>query len=414
MRSHCAIGLGAVLAASAAGGCDRAPPRPEEIPETTVSAAADVPAPARAEALPAPVAEHQQDTVRAQWSVSPSPVLVVGRGDGPGQDLLGVIGAVRLGDGTLVVADNGSRELRFFDGAGRLRSRSGGEGSGPGEFRTLQALIRLPGDSLAAYDMGLRRLSIFAPDGRFIRSAPVQGDAGAPLPVAGFGDGTLLVRESGTYSPGSTTAGLRRDSIGFARYDTRGNRLAALGRFPGSEIYVDARDGRFSVTVVPFARATVATAGGEQFFVATNERREVRGFTAAGGRAVVAREAEPLLRVTEQDLAAAVQRLAGNGGAGQRTVEQRLANVPRSRTHPAYRRLNLDPLGYLWATLAQRPGARNGRWSVFDAAGTRVQQITGPAITPLEVGRDYVVGLQTTDDGVEEVVVHSITRPDPR
>jgi hypothetical protein len=343
--------------------------------------------------------------------LSPAPVLVVGTGTGPGQDLFGVVGAVRLRDGTLVVADNGSHELRWFDRAGRLRSRSPGEGSGPGEFRNLQSLLRLPGDTLAAYDVTLRRLSLFAPDGRFVRSAVLQAQAGAPLPAAEFGDGTLLVREAVSYSPGSAP-GLRRDSVEFARYGTDGSRIATLGRFPGSELYVESRDGRFSVSIVPFARGSVAAAGGGRFFFSSNEQREVRAFTAAGARVEVLREPERPLRVTEREMAGAIERLAsGTGPERRRALERQAADLPGPRTHPAYRGLKVDPEGFLWAAVTPRPGTDRGRWSVFDRQGARVQDLPGPALVPLDVGSDYLLGLRVTEDGEEEVVVHSLTRP---
>jgi hypothetical protein len=85
------------------------------------------------------------------WRSSPEPLVDVGLAEGDAAYQFGrVAGALRLDDGRIVVADGQANELRWFDAAGRHLKTAGRKGGGPGEFDGLHALLRLPGDSVAA------------------------------------------------------------------------------------------------------------------------------------------------------------------------------------------------------------------------------------------------------------------------
>lgn len=62
--------------------------------------------------------------VPENWRLSEQPLLEIGGLEArPGHDLFRVVGALLLADGTIVVANAGSHELRFYDGTGRGTSR---------------------------------------------------------------------------------------------------------------------------------------------------------------------------------------------------------------------------------------------------------------------------------------------------
>jgi hypothetical protein len=78
------------------------------------------------------------------YSVS-GPVLEIGRvAGGEEYELYDVNGVARLSDGRIAVATGGT-EIRWFDAEGRFRSRSGGDGAGPGEFRRIRYMRSLAG-----------------------------------------------------------------------------------------------------------------------------------------------------------------------------------------------------------------------------------------------------------------------------
>ena len=84
-----------------------------------------------------------------EWRIMEEPLLQIGVFEGPDEYLFAdLVGVVRLSDGRIVVADRGSGDLRFYDSAGDFLFRAGSSGEGPGEFRRLAWVGRLPGDSL--------------------------------------------------------------------------------------------------------------------------------------------------------------------------------------------------------------------------------------------------------------------------
>jgi len=105
------------------------------------------------------------------WSLSDEPSVVIGGADEREDYLLHqVVGATRLADGRVVVANEGTLQLRYYDPEGEHLYDAGGQGEGPGEFESLSGIVRLPGDSVLVDSwLGLTR---FGPDGRYASSIP--------------------------------------------------------------------------------------------------------------------------------------------------------------------------------------------------------------------------------------------------
>ena len=106
-----------------------------------------------------------------RWTLSDEPNVVIGGADErEGYLLHGVVGATRLADGRVVVANEGTLQLRYYDPEGEHLDDAGGPGEGPGEFESLGGIVRLPGDSVLVDSwLGLTR---FGPDGRHASSIP--------------------------------------------------------------------------------------------------------------------------------------------------------------------------------------------------------------------------------------------------
>ena len=69
----------------------------------------------------------------ASWSLSEEPAVVIGGADErEGYLLHQVVGAIRLGDGRIVVLNGSSLELKYYDPEGVHLLDAGGEGEGPG------------------------------------------------------------------------------------------------------------------------------------------------------------------------------------------------------------------------------------------------------------------------------------------
>lgn len=90
------------------------------------------------------------------WRLSNEPALVIGGADErEGYLLHHVVGAVRLGDGRIVIANLSSLELKYYDPEGRHLFDAGGKGEGPGEFRSSISWCAFPGTRYS-YSPGIR------------------------------------------------------------------------------------------------------------------------------------------------------------------------------------------------------------------------------------------------------------------
>jgi hypothetical protein len=197
------------------------------------------------------------------WRLSPEPVLRIGQVEGELEYLLmGPYGALRLSDGTIVVSNTGTEEIRFYDATGRYLRTAGGRGGGPGEFDNLVWIYPFGEDSIVAWDDDPPTVEIFHTDGSFGRSLRPA----IPGVLRGaFADGSLLFEGAGDWSnwSGLRTDGRIRTPIHAFRLDSHGEVSDSLAFFPGREF--DRRTGGGSVGLMPapFGRQTVYAVAGD-------------------------------------------------------------------------------------------------------------------------------------------------------
>lgn len=97
------------------------------------------------------------------------PLVRVGLLDGPDEYLFSdIVGAARLEDGSVVVVDEDSHEVRMFDAGGGHVWTSGREGEGPGEYRGLRLMRGCPGATVTIYDWNQNRITRLGPDGSVV------------------------------------------------------------------------------------------------------------------------------------------------------------------------------------------------------------------------------------------------------
>lgn len=125
------------------------------------------------------------------WLVTSEPLLSLGVVDTTPlvQQFHHIEGVTRLGDGTIVVLNTGSGQLRAFDSTGKHLWSAGGLGFGPGEMNDHRGkrLVRLPGDALLVVSE-LDRI-IFDSDGQLVdhRREPEENGC-MRLTIPGAGD----------------------------------------------------------------------------------------------------------------------------------------------------------------------------------------------------------------------------------
>lgn len=105
------------------------------------------------------------------FGIAAEPLLTMGVSDGDPRLMFNLVhSARRQADGTLLVADGGSREVRWFAADGTPLRVAGRRGEGPGEFRGPLSLLPWAGDTVAVLDHDQRRLTLFGGSGEVVRT----------------------------------------------------------------------------------------------------------------------------------------------------------------------------------------------------------------------------------------------------
>ncbi|HEV8600021.1 MAG TPA: 6-bladed beta-propeller [Gemmatimonadales bacterium] len=362
-----------------------------------------------------------------KWMVAEAPLLDIGEGDGPGQDLYQVGGAVRLGDGRIVVVNRGSNELRFFDSTGAYLFAAGRQGQGPGEFASLGTIQLLPGDSLFALDPQLRRGSLFAPTGEFVRSMTTGQRAdleagrvqGYTYAIALLDQGRLL-GESRLFTEMKKTSGpVRRDTFALVFLDPDGSSADTIAVIPGGEVFPAlGHEGGHSFPTIhslEFGRQTVVAIDRERIYVGTNEPDGIRVYSSNGKLIRKIRSASPAELVTaehrETRMREALARIDRQRGSEQVKAEWRKnqENARYAEVFPFYERLLIGTDGALWVERARRYEDEGRRFIVYDSTGRAIATVSCPErVRPYHVGPAEIIGLWRDPDEVPHVRVYKV------
>jgi len=157
---------------------------------------------------------------------------------GDDHPLYNVVGAALVNGGIIVA--NGDQTLQYYGIDGKLIRVVGGEGAGPGEFRSLSWLQKIE-DHVVVFDRELGRVSEFDGDGAFLRSvniAPVDGYIGAR--AAGvFPDRSILVEAAVKQNSTRNAPIVYRDTLALLRYDPNGRLVDSIGTYVWEESYAE-------------------------------------------------------------------------------------------------------------------------------------------------------------------------------
>lgn len=124
---------------------------------------------------------ESQAPAAADLALADEPLVRVGMLDGPTEYLFSNIeGGVRLEDGSIVVADEQSHEIRRFDARGRHVWTSGRQGQGPGEYEGVRLLRGCPGTAITLFDWHFDRITRLDRDGNVIDTRALAGTGVQP------------------------------------------------------------------------------------------------------------------------------------------------------------------------------------------------------------------------------------------
>ena len=355
-------------------------------------------------------------TRSTRWQLSSSPSAEIGgvAGKGPGS-ILKVVGVIRLDDGSIVVANASSAELKFYDRKGAWVSNAGGNGFGRGTFRMLGGIQYLETGEIAAYDESLRSLSVFDASGGYVRELMTGYDARTNGPfrtIEGvFDDESVLIHQT---RPPEDREGRRRSDEWFVRVPREGLPVTVTDAFPGEELvyrnFSNARD----VSRPPFGRTLHTAVAPTRFYVGDDDEYAISAFSPEGALLHVVQLEGAARPVTEDAIQEYVDtRLMPNRDVPRSLLESQLRALISSKTMPAFSALRTDPDGYLWARdfdLAL-PGHQRERWNVFDPNGRYLGPLTmAKGFALMTVGSDYVAGVTKDEYGTERVRVYELIK----
>lgn len=359
--------------------------------------------------------------------LSADPVLEIGELEGaPEYQLHNVRYVTALSDGTIVIANTGTDEIRFYDARGKHLRSVGGSGAGPGEFRNITQLRRLTGDTLMAYDSQNRRVSLFSRDGEYVRDfTPMLPDSETPARIdAASGNGALLVR-AGSRRADLTATSFRRDTMEYQVL--RGDSAHALRPYAGNEHRIEveenesARMRMIMFETVPFGRSAYASGGPDGFYIGSSDTYEVHEYSTAGSLLGIIRSAHVAQRPVNEDVFAAYvdaaldarARAAESRGTpfDASATRQNLAQQSYAPSMPFYSELLAAEDGGVWVKDFALPWAEMPeRWSVF-SADRRLRGVIDmpPRFQPMHVTADRVIGVITDELDVQYVRVYTIS-----
>lgn len=337
------------------------------------------------------------------WSVADDPLLAVGELAGPTEyNLFRVSGATFLSNGNLVIGNRGTHELRFFDGSGRYIRSSGGQGNGPGEFEYISAVYRSSGDTILVFETLRKRVvSVFDSAGTYVRRFTQPSEFGGyPVSWGALGNGTILVATAENQEPDP------RPDYSVHLLDTRGAGATTLGTFPDEE-YTP------SGAPVIFGNRLHLHAAASTIAVANDDAFSIRLFDPGGALTRIIRldgaqvPVEPVHydRWRDEHFALTQDTMA------RVFIEQQLAESPRVDYFPAFSAVHVDLLGHVWVQRFLPPGTNRSAWLVFDQEGFLAATVELPGgLDPIEIGRDYVMGISRDQLDTEQVRVYRLDR----
>ena len=355
----------------------------------------------------------------APFTIDTAPLIDLGgAAGGPSQEFSGFVFPVRLSDGRLIIANGGSQELRTFDSTGRPLKPIGRGGDGPGEFRSLGWLRAGAGDTLRTYDWNTRLVSVFSPDGAFRRSFRMTPPAAALSlrPVGILEDGRLIFQTQSRMGV-NARAGVHRDTVMVLVFNANGEVTDSVGRYLGSEVWVEREENSVSLSPLPFGKDMMAVAHRSSVFVGTGDRAQVDVRTSDGRLLRIIRWPVEPVPITPAVIDAYITYTMRDWTPESESDRARyIASVkaaPIPKTKPAFGDLLVSSDGWLWVRNYNEPDYdAPPTFEVFDADGVWQGAVQMPAwFSPTHITTDFVLGIWRDDDHVQHVRMYRLTRP---
>jgi hypothetical protein len=318
--------------------------------------------------------ERESPTSVPRWPVDSVPLLDIAA-TGPNGEvrLERPVGATRLSDGTIAVGDATARSVAFFDPRGRLLGRTGREGQGPGEVRSIRWIGQCAPDSVFAWDAAQGRMTVMDGAGTVAREYPLA----RAFQVACIRGGLFVLVRWPEHDV-ITVNGVVKRAAPLMLVDPAGTVIRAIATIPLYEAAV--------FPPLPLHPATSVAASRALVYVGTQDSAVVDAYTPDGR------------------LAAALPQADVRRRARQQIIEQ--TSMPDLL--PPYADVFSDIEGLLWVQVSF-PGGSVTTLRAVSPLGRIIADVSIPCdLQIFEIGSNYVLG--ASEDRMDEphVVVYAL------
>ena len=362
--------------------------------------------------------------------IAAEPSLVVGSDES--LPLGRVSGAVFFGDG-IAITDRLSREVLILDATGRLLSRHGRYGDGPGDYKFLAGIAR-HADGLITWDPNLFRVTLLDASGGYVGATTLRPRLrGRSRIVGAFGNSVLLeISELGF--PGAAAVGPMeiRLPVEYEIARLSDGEVVFEGTRPGvekwatREVHGDGGQTHGGLPVI-FGRTAVAAVTDRYAYLATTDSITITRYDEAGTAVEVSSFEQPRARAEAawvrfvRDTTRAHLESRGPGQiviGGRNFLElmtefrfRLLEDLPARPTLPGFSAMKGGADGLLWIREYPDPLQDQVVWVGFSEAWERKKRIAMPASLHVrDISEDRVLVLARGAHDEDLIEVYPIER----
>ncbi|MGH7127411.1 MAG: hypothetical protein ACREIV_02495, partial [Planctomycetaceae bacterium] len=296
----------------------------------------------------------------------------------------------------------------------------GRQGNGPGEFVRLSSVLAVGGDTIAAFDGRLRRISLLTANGETVRDyviqppehASVMGLAGA---VGALEDGGVVIWLQTMPSEEEIARQNQPNIVGQVPLilfvvDSAGRTTSVIGEFPGVEMYAGSTLTPSGERVpanwgpAPFGDWTGFGVHNDNVYVFRARDGTVRVYSSAGQLRATYRLSLPVRSVTGADRRRHIDEWMKRfpPWLEERRTELELVEYPE--TMPAYRDAVVGSDGIVWIEPYASWGSERRLYVGYDSTGLAIGKLAlGADDRVLHIGNGRAVLLDVAEDGVETI-----------
>jgi len=325
-------------------------------------------------------------------------------------ELFRVSSARLLAEGPLLIGNAGNQEVLVVGDGGKLMRRVGGEGDGPGEFRTVSTLHEVS-EGFLVYDARLGRLSHFDLSGSVVNTIalvpPNRVVDLVPLAMSPKGAGLAIYGEQRI----GGGEGIHQDTTPLLRYSDPGQSPDTLGLWGSDEWNYSSPPGvRWVRSPVGFGRHLSASERSGRVVIGSTNSLDLTVFDSTGTtlmRVVGTSSSRPATQVDGEAWRAELVASLPDGLPD--VLLRAYQSAPYHNTYPAFEDAVMDDQGNVWIGDGMAVEHRGRRWVVVSPKGEPLGYVVLPEDSKiLDVAYGRVALKEQDPSGVEDVSVYTI------